>query len=88
LAEGHRTEAHASGVESAGLSGWLFGAIREGREITTSRSTLMPQRFDTTVPANRAKVDAVEQLAKIAYDAGLTMLDAIDQIVSAWTTRK
>jgi aryl-alcohol dehydrogenase-like predicted oxidoreductase len=64
-------------------SGWLSGAIREGREITTSRSTLMPQRFDTTVPANRAKLDAVEQLAKIADDAGLTMIQLALGFVTA-----
>ncbi len=55
-------------------SGWLSGAIREGREISTSRSTLMPQRFDTTVAVNQAKLDAVEQLAKVADQAGLTMV--------------
>src|SRR4051812_49383100 len=46
-------------------SGWLSGAIREGKEITTSRSTFMPQRFDTTIPANRARLDAVERLATV-----------------------
>jgi aryl-alcohol dehydrogenase-like predicted oxidoreductase len=55
-------------------SGWLSGAVRKGREITTSRSALMPQRFDTTVPANRARLDAVEQLATVAGRAGLTMI--------------
>ena len=55
-------------------SGWLSGAIRQGREITTSRSAFMPQRFDTTVPSNRAKMDAVEQLAKVADEAGLTLI--------------
>lgn len=55
-------------------SGWLSGAIREGREVTTSRSRLMPRRFDTTVPMNRARLDAVEQLAKVAEDAGLSMI--------------
>ncbi|MEU5592308.1 aldo/keto reductase [Streptomyces sp. NPDC020298] len=55
-------------------SGWLSGAVREGRDITTSRSTFMPQLFDTTVPANRARLDAVEQLAKLADEAGLTMI--------------
>jgi aryl-alcohol dehydrogenase-like predicted oxidoreductase len=55
-------------------SGWLSGAVREGREVTTSRSAFMPQRFDTTIPANRAKLDAVEQLAKVAELAGLTMI--------------
>ena len=55
-------------------SGWLSGAVRAGREITTSRSTFMPQRFDTTIPVNRARLDAVEQLAKVADEAGLTMI--------------
>lgn len=55
-------------------SGWLSGAIREGRDVTTSRSTFLPQRFDTDIPSNRAKLDAVEQLAKVADEAGLTMI--------------
>ncbi len=55
-------------------SGWLSGAIREGRDITTNRSTFMLQRFDTAIPSNRAKLDAVEQLAKLADEAGLTMI--------------
>jgi len=55
-------------------SGWLSGAVRAGQEITTHRSSVMPQRFDLDVPANRAKLDVVEQLAKLAADAGLTMI--------------
>ncbi|WP_235997741.1 aldo/keto reductase [Nocardiopsis coralli] len=55
-------------------SGWLSGAIRQGREVATSRSALMPQRFDTAIPANRARLDAVEQLASVADEAGLTMI--------------
>ncbi|MFI7000389.1 aldo/keto reductase [Nocardia sp. NPDC050175] len=64
-------------------SGWLSGAIRAGREITTSRSTFMPHRFDTTVPANQAKLDAVEQLAKVADEAGLTMIQLALGFVTA-----
>ncbi|AHH96525.1 aldo/keto reductase [Kutzneria viridogrisea] len=64
-------------------SGWLSGAIREGREITTSRSTFMPQRFDTTIPANRARLDAVEQLAKVAAEADLTMIQLALGFVTA-----
>ncbi|MEU3830738.1 aldo/keto reductase [Streptomyces sp. NPDC029080] len=55
-------------------SGWLSGAIREGREITTSRSAFMPERFDTSIPSNRARLDAVERLARIADEAGLTVI--------------
>ncbi|MCW8095091.1 aldo/keto reductase [Streptomyces tauricus] len=64
-------------------SGWLSGAIREGREVTTNRSAFMPQRFDTAVPANRAKLDAVERLARVADEAGLTMIQLALGFVTA-----
>ncbi|MBB4913057.1 aldo/keto reductase [Streptosporangium saharense] len=64
-------------------SGWLSGAIREGREVATNRSTFMPQRFDTAVPANRARLDAVERLAKVADEAGLTMIQLALGFVTA-----
>ncbi|MGV9557358.1 aldo/keto reductase [Streptomyces sp. NPDC003401] len=64
-------------------SGWLSGAVRAGREITTSRSAFMPQRFDTALPANRARLDAVEQLAEIADGAGLTMIQLALGFVTA-----
>ena len=64
-------------------SGWLSGAIREGREITTSRSALMPQRFDTSIPANQARLEAVERLAKVAAEAGLTMIQLALGFVTA-----
>ncbi|MFJ9718346.1 aldo/keto reductase [Streptomyces sp. NPDC101213] len=64
-------------------SGWLSGAVRAGREITTSRSAFMPQRFDTTLPANRARLDAVERLAEIADGAGLTMIQLALGFVTA-----
>jgi len=70
------TENHGLGVLvwSPLSSGWLSGAVRAGQEITTHWSSVMPQRFDLDVPANRAKLDVVEQLAKVAGDAGLTMI--------------
>jgi aryl-alcohol dehydrogenase-like predicted oxidoreductase len=55
-------------------SGWLSGAIRQGLEVSTNRSTFMPERFDISIPANHAKLRAVEQLAKVADQAGLTMI--------------
>ncbi len=64
-------------------SGWLSGAVREGREITTSRSASAPQRFDLTIPSNRARLDAVEQLAKVADEAGLTMIQLALGFVTA-----
>ncbi|MYX71565.1 aldo/keto reductase, partial [Streptomyces sp. SID3915] len=64
-------------------SGWLSGAVREGREITTSRSKMLPERFDLSLPANRARLDAVEQLAKVADEAGLTLIQLALGFVTA-----
>lgn len=64
-------------------SGWLSGAIREGRDISTHRSAFMPARFDTTLPANRARLDAVERLAGIAEEAGLTLIQLALGFVTA-----
>ncbi|MFE2747480.1 aldo/keto reductase [Streptomyces scopuliridis] len=64
-------------------SGWLSGAIREGRGITTSRSAFLPERFDTAIPSNRARLDAVERLAEVADEAGLTMIQLALGFVTA-----
>ncbi|GAA1064266.1 aldo/keto reductase [Streptomyces asiaticus] len=64
-------------------SGWLSGAIRAGRAITTSRSAMMPERFDVTLPSNRARLDAVERLAEVADEAGLTMIQLALGFVTA-----
>jgi aryl-alcohol dehydrogenase-like predicted oxidoreductase len=64
-------------------SGWLSGAIRAGQEIATHRSTFMPQRFDMTVPANQARLDRVERLAKVAADAGLSLIQLALGFVTA-----
>lgn len=55
-------------------SGWLSGAVRADHEVATSRSDLMPQRFDTSIPTNAAKLAAVEDLAALAEQAGLTLI--------------
>ena len=64
-------------------SGWLSGAVREGREVATSRSAFMPQIFDLTIPSNRARMDAVEKLATVAEDAGLSMIQLALAFVTA-----
>jgi aryl-alcohol dehydrogenase-like predicted oxidoreductase len=64
-------------------SGWLSGVVREGQEISTSRSKVLPERFDLAIPANRARLDAVEQLAKVADEAGLTMIQLALGFVTA-----
>lgn len=64
-------------------SGWLSGAVRAGQQITTSRSKVMPQRFDLDLPANRVKLDVVEKIANIAANAGLTMIQLALGFVTA-----
>jgi aryl-alcohol dehydrogenase-like predicted oxidoreductase len=62
-------------------SGWLSGAIRAGQAPATNRSKIMPARFD---PArNQARLDAVEQLAGIADQAGLTLVQLALGFVTA-----
>ncbi|WP_433126282.1 aldo/keto reductase [Micromonospora sp. CA-240977] len=86
--EGHIlpvTEQYGIGVLawSPLASGWLSGAIRAGREVTTSRSTILPERFDLSIPANRARLDAVERLATVAEEAGLTLIQLALGFVTA-----
>ncbi|MBP2337578.1 aryl-alcohol dehydrogenase-like predicted oxidoreductase [Saccharothrix coeruleofusca] len=64
-------------------SGWLSGAVRAGREVRTNRSTFMPQRFDTALPHNRARLDAVERLVAVAEEAGLTLIQLALGFVTA-----
>ncbi|MGA5300355.1 aldo/keto reductase [Nucisporomicrobium flavum] len=64
-------------------SGWLSGAVRAGREISTHRSAVLPERFDLTRPANRARLDAVERLATLADEAGLTLIQLALGFVTA-----
>jgi aryl-alcohol dehydrogenase-like predicted oxidoreductase len=64
-------------------SGWLSGAVRADREVATHRSAMMPSRFDLTVPANQARLDAVERLAAVADQAGLTMIQLALGFVTA-----
>ncbi|MBD9701265.1 aldo/keto reductase [Streptomyces sp. ID01-12c] len=64
-------------------SGWLSGAVREGRAVATSRSAFMPDRFDLTLPYNRTRLAAVERLAVIADEAGLTLIQLALGFVTA-----
>ncbi|MER7861846.1 aldo/keto reductase [Amycolatopsis japonica] len=70
------TEEYGMGVLawSPLASGWLSGAVREGREISTNRSAVLPQRFDLTRQVNRTRLEAVERLVKVADQAGLSLI--------------
>jgi aryl-alcohol dehydrogenase-like predicted oxidoreductase len=56
--------------------GWLTGRYRKGQEAPKSnRATRVPARYDLSNPANQEKLDAVEELAVLAEDAGISMID-------------
>jgi aryl-alcohol dehydrogenase-like predicted oxidoreductase len=55
--------------------GWLTGRItREtGVDMTSQRAKRLPHRFDPTMPGNAAKLAAVEELLKLADEAGVSL---------------
>jgi aryl-alcohol dehydrogenase-like predicted oxidoreductase len=56
--------------------GWLTGRFRRAADVdmTTGRAQRIPLRFDPSLPGNVAKLAAVEELIKIAADAGCSLL--------------
>jgi aryl-alcohol dehydrogenase-like predicted oxidoreductase len=56
--------------------GWLSGRYRKGADAPSStRSERLPQRFDLTLPANRAKLDAADALHGVAEKAQLSLIE-------------
>jgi aryl-alcohol dehydrogenase-like predicted oxidoreductase len=55
--------------------GWLTGRYRQGQAIdmTAGRARRIPARFDPSLPGNQRKLEAVEELLKVAADAGVTL---------------
>ncbi len=55
--------------------GWLSGRYRKGQELPSSRRVeRVPQRFDMSLPGNQAKLEAADQLALLAEEAGVTLI--------------
>jgi len=55
--------------------GWLSGKFGLGMENTSRRATRVPGRYDLSLPANQRKLEIVTELAKVADEAGLTMIE-------------
>jgi aryl-alcohol dehydrogenase-like predicted oxidoreductase len=56
--------------------GWLSGRWRKGQETpVSSRQERLPHRFDLAIPENQRKLDAVEQLAQLAEEAGIPLVE-------------
>ncbi|GAA4818007.1 aldo/keto reductase [Streptomyces ziwulingensis] len=55
--------------------GWLSGTFRKGATgQVSSRTELMPGIFDIEAPRNAGKLDAVEALAQLAEESGLSLI--------------
>jgi aryl-alcohol dehydrogenase-like predicted oxidoreductase len=55
--------------------GWLTGRYRKDAEVPVSRrAQRLPQRYDLALPGNQAKLEAADQLAKLADEVGLTLI--------------
>jgi aryl-alcohol dehydrogenase-like predicted oxidoreductase len=55
--------------------GWLSGRWRKGADdLTSRRSAMLPQRYDLSIPANQAKLEAADALGKLADDAGISLI--------------
>jgi aryl-alcohol dehydrogenase-like predicted oxidoreductase len=55
--------------------GWLSGRWRKDTgQQASSRAGRLPERFDLAEPANQRKLDAAEELALLAEEAGITVI--------------
>ncbi|MFC7580126.1 aldo/keto reductase [Schaalia naturae] len=54
--------------------GWLSGKWRAGAASAPTSAVRPGARFDMTSPANQRKLDVVEQLARLADEAGMTLI--------------
>jgi aryl-alcohol dehydrogenase-like predicted oxidoreductase len=57
-------------------AGWLNGRYRKGAAPPTSwRAELVSERYDPSLPGNQAKLEAAEQLALLAEEAGMSLIE-------------
>jgi aryl-alcohol dehydrogenase-like predicted oxidoreductase len=55
--------------------GWLSGRWRKGSASAPASSARPPARFDLSTPGNQRKLDAVEDLAVLAEQSGMTLIE-------------
>ncbi|MFU8945125.1 aldo/keto reductase [Mycetocola zhadangensis] len=55
--------------------GWLSGRWRKDAAGSPTSSARPPARFDMSSPANQRKLDAVEELALLAEDSGMSLVE-------------
>jgi len=55
--------------------GWLSGKYRKGMDQPTGgRAARAPERFDLSRPGNQKKLEVIEELDKLASDAGIPLI--------------
>src|SRR4051812_3762976 len=71
------TQRHGMGIltYSPLAGGWLSGSWSADSTPTSPARQRLAKRFDMSLPENQRKLEAVEQLAKVAEDAGVSMID-------------
>jgi aryl-alcohol dehydrogenase-like predicted oxidoreductase len=56
--------------------GWLSGRYRKDAEVPTSqRADRIPGRYDLSLPENQVKLEKADALAKLAEEAGITLIE-------------
>jgi hypothetical protein len=55
--------------------GWLSGSQSADSSPTSPARQRLAARFDMSLPENQRKLEAVEQLAKVAEEAGVSLIE-------------
>ncbi|NQX34609.1 aldo/keto reductase [Herbiconiux sp. VKM Ac-2851] len=68
---------HGMGILSYSplAGGWLSGRWRKNADAAPTSSARPPARFDMSSPANQRKLDVVEELAQLAEQAGISLVE-------------
>jgi aryl-alcohol dehydrogenase-like predicted oxidoreductase len=55
--------------------GWLSGKWRKGADdLGSRRSAMLPARYDLSLPANQAKLEAADALGRLADESGISLI--------------
>ena len=54
--------------------GWLSGKWRKGSTPQSTRAARLPARYDLSLPANQKKLEVTEGLARLAEEAGMSLI--------------
>jgi aryl-alcohol dehydrogenase-like predicted oxidoreductase len=55
--------------------GWLSGKYRLDGQVESRRAQMLPRRWDMSLPENQRKLEAVDALARLAEEAGITLIE-------------